>query len=114
MRRRMAERWRRRAKAGEAEREGEENGAGELPHLDAKLRGGEKVDGKQWNGGDAKLREASTMAAARNLGFCEGGGCGFGFRISRGSRVPFIGAEREPWRAGPRGTRRGARDRVGL
>ena len=36
------------------------------------------------------------------------------FGISRGSRVPFIGAEHGPGRAGPRGTRRRARGRVGL
>ena len=36
------------------------------------------------------------------------------FGISRASRVPFIGAEHGPGRAGPRGTRRRARGRVGL
>jgi len=39
-----------RAKQSEKEKE---KGAGELPHLDAKLRGGEIVDGEQWNGGAA-------------------------------------------------------------
>ena len=39
-----------RAKQSEKEKE---KGAGELPHLYVKLRGGEIVDGEQWNGGAA-------------------------------------------------------------
>ena len=51
MRRRMAERRRRRAKAGEAEREGEEKQAGEPQYLGAKLLEGLKSTGTRQNGG---------------------------------------------------------------
>ena len=49
-RRRAAERQRRRAKPRGEKREREEEWVGELHNLDAKLLGGELVDGKQWNG----------------------------------------------------------------
>ena len=65
MRRRMAERRRRRAKASEQSEREKKNEAGELPHLDAKLRGCDVVEKAKRNGNAAKLREASTMAAAR-------------------------------------------------
>ena len=43
------ERQRRRAKPRGEKREREEERVGELHNLDAKLLGGELVDGKQWN-----------------------------------------------------------------
>ena len=49
-RRRAAERQRRRAKPWGEKREREEERVGELHNLDAKVLGGELVDGKQWNG----------------------------------------------------------------
>ena len=49
-RRRAAERQRRRAQPWGEKREREEERVGELHNLDAKVLGGELVDGKQWNG----------------------------------------------------------------
>ena len=46
------------------------------------------------------------MAAARKLGFCEGGSDGCGFRVPGGRGVAFIGAGVAPGRAGPKETRR--------
>ena len=45
--------------AGE-KREREEEWVGELHNLDAKLLGGELIDGKQWNGVTAAGSESST------------------------------------------------------
>ena len=52
-RRRAAERQCWRAKPWGKKREREEERVGELHNLDAKLLGGELVDGKQWNGATA-------------------------------------------------------------
>ena len=93
MRRRMAERRRRRAKADETEREGEEKQADEPHYLGAKLLESSKAAETRQNGGAA-------LAQARICGGCElgfanarGGGCGSGgFKGVAG--LAFIGAER--------------------
>ena len=59
-RRRAASAARRRAKPWGEKREREEERVGELHNLDAKLLGGELVDGKQWNGVAAAGSESST------------------------------------------------------
>ena len=84
-----------------------------MPLTTAELRSSDVVEKTKRNGGAAKLREASTMAAARAR-FLRKRRLRLRFGVSRGSRVPFIGAEHGPGRAGPRGTRRRARGRVGL
>jgi len=53
----MAERRRRRAKADETEREGEEKQADEPHYLGANLLEGLKSMGTRWNGGSAKNPE---------------------------------------------------------
>ena len=63
--RRMAERKLRRANAAEREREGGREKVGEVPLTTAELRSSDVVEKSKRNGGAAKLREASTMAAAR-------------------------------------------------
>ena len=73
----------RRAKAGEQSEREKENRAGELPHLDAKLRRGEKVDGRQRNG-DVTWSSKLQQWRRRELGFCENGGCGFGLGFPGG------------------------------
>ena len=93
MRRRMAERRHRRAKADETEREGEEKQADEPHYLGAKLLESSKAAGTRRNGGAA-------LAQARICGGCElgfanarGGGCGSGgFKGVAG--LAFIGAGR--------------------
>ena len=57
MRRRMAERRRRRAKAVEKSEKEKVNGAGELPHLDAKLRGCDVIEKAKRGGGAAQSSE---------------------------------------------------------
>ena len=52
--------------------------------------------------------QAPTMAAARKLGFCEGGGCGFEFRVPGGAGCCFyrpglaLGVRATPSRGGAR------------
>ena len=64
MRRRMAERRRRRALPGETEREGNGKRDLRLHHLDAKLLEGSNTAKKRRNGGVAENSELPTMAAA--------------------------------------------------
>jgi len=52
-----AELRRRRAKAGEQSEREKENGAGELPHLDAKIRGCDVVEKAKRGGGAARSSE---------------------------------------------------------
>ena len=95
-------------KQSEREREGKRDPL--LHYLEKKPLESSRSTGSGGNGGDVKLRVASTMAAARKLGFCEGDGCGFGlgFQGSRGRCFyrPGLGLG---VRATPsRGARRGA------
>ena len=81
------------------------------PRREASARRKSRRDAKERRR-DLEL-QAPTMAAARAR-FLRKRRLRLRFGISRGSRVPFIGAEHGPGRAGPRGTRRRARGRVGL
>ena len=105
MRRRMAERRRRRAKANETEQEGEEKQADEPHYLGANLLEGLKSTGTRWNGGVAKNPELQQWRRFWELGLA---------RARAAAAGSFYRGGRWPWRAGPRGTRRRARGRVGL
>ena len=71
----------------ETERVREEKSDPLLHYLDAKPLESSRSTGSGGNGGDAKLRVASTMAAARKLGFCKGGDCGFGLGFQGGAAL---------------------------
>ena len=77
-------------KRAKQNRKEKEYGARELPHLDAKLRGGEIVDGEQWNGDAAGSSKLQQWRRARKLGLCESSGCGFGFRVPGARGAAFI------------------------
>ena len=93
MRRRMAERRRRRAKADEMEREGEEKQADEPHYLGEKLLEDLKSTGTRWNGGVAKNPELQQWRRFWELGLARARAAAAGLaRARRVSRVPFIGA----------------------
>jgi len=82
----MAERRRQRAKASEQSEREKKNGAGELPHLDAKLRGCDVVEKAKRGGGATRGSELCRAMAARAR-FREGGGCGFGLGFQGGAAL---------------------------
>jgi len=89
----MAERRRRRAKADETEREGEEKQADEPHYLGANLLEGLKSTRTRWNGGVAKNPELQQWRRFWELGLARARAAAAGLaRARRVSRVPFIGA----------------------
>jgi len=112
LRRRMAERRHRRANVGEAEREGEGKRSWRAPSPRREASGRRKCQREVVERRRGLELQAPTMAAARKLGFCEGGSDGCGFRVPGGRGVALIGRGRG-LSVRAKG-RRGARGRVRL
>ena len=107
LRRRMAELRRRRANAGEAEREGEGKRSWRAPSPRREASGRRNCRQGAVERRRGLELQAPTMAAARKLGFCEGGSDGCGFRVPGRRRCFYRGRRPLDVRATPRTRRHG-------